>query len=209
MQIARARPLPAEEDLIPYDQAAGLALLAFGGAVPLVFWVRRRRRTCGACRVPMRQLLGDDEEVNLDPGERVERQLGSAQHEIWRCDRCAETRRFRHARWFSGYGACRRCHRRAVIAHATVERAATVYAGGLLRHERTCESCGENAVRLEHTAALPTVFVGNDSFPVAAAASSASGFGGDYGGGSASGGDAGGDGFDGGTSGGGGAGSSW
>jgi uncharacterized protein len=181
-----------------------LGALGAGAVLPLGLLVRRRRRTCRACHVAMRRLVGRDRDAHLDEGQLLEQRMGAVQHSVYRCPACATVKRFQWVRWFSGVTRCGRCQRRCRVSHETMLQAATTYQGGLVRTRSECNHCNDVRIDDQVTPALPVtvISVGSDG------SSSSASFG-DSGFGGGGGGDAGGGGFGGGDGGGGGAGSSW
>lgn len=138
-------------------QVAPLALsgLAAGAVLPIVLLVRRRRRTCRACRVQMRRLAGAEADVRLDYRQRLEQQMGSVRHSVYQCEHCQDVRHLQRVRWFSGVALCHRCQCRALQTDKDTIQMATVFSGGLVRVRSHCAHCHHEAVHHVHTPALP------------------------------------------------------
>jgi uncharacterized protein len=132
-----------------------LAGLAAAAVLSIALLIRRRRRTCRACHVPMARLTGVTEQAHLDEGQRVETKLGSVRHSVYRCQHCQEVRHFRWVRWFSGVASCDRCRCRARVTRRETVQLATVFHGGIVQIESKCAHCGDVRIERVHTPATP------------------------------------------------------
>ena len=171
---------------LPLVGIGGLAgFLVVGGVV----WVRRERRTCPHCRVPMEMVPDILDDEQLSRSQRHEESIGAIDYQIYHCPSCDFSRTLDVHRWFTGYSACHACGTKARTSSSTTVRHATTSHGGLVRVEEHCTYCNDRRSFTRSTPRLPKP---------SSSSSASSSFGGG-GGGS----------FGGGRSGGGGAGSSW
>jgi uncharacterized protein len=109
---------------------------------------RRHPRACGACGQPMRLLGEDEEDAHLKASRRLEEQLGSKAHDVWRCTGCHAVKMWSFPGPATQYEACPVCKAQTyeqqsdtVLVQATTERAG--------RGERTyrCHHCGVEKTR--------------------------------------------------------------
>lgn len=189
IQGARAAPSP-------HEGGAGWGWLLFGGVFVvggggLAAWTHRQNRTCPTCKVLMKMVPEEEDDVHLDEGQQTEERLGSIDYQFYTCGSCDFTHLIPVRAWFSGYSSCMACHYRAARCTSVTIEHATYSSTGLEELTTHCSHCNHSHVR---TRTIPRKTQSSSS-------SSGSSFGGGGGGGGSS--------FGGGSSGGGGAGSSW
>lgn len=152
-------PLPPPADAMPGPQPAAtaspggggmpwwvLALLGGGGAVGGGLWWRRQRRyadrQCPVCRAVMRRLDESADDAHLDPAEKAEEKVGSADWDVWVCEACSHAIKLRYGAWFTSYHRCPQCGAATASDHSTTLSEATTYSGGLVRVDTRCAHCG-------------------------------------------------------------------
>jgi uncharacterized protein len=122
-------------------------LLVGGGVTAAGTWIlrslwRARWRDCPDCDTPMIRLGELEDDARLEPAEKCEEHLGSADYRVWTCPVCPAAEKVRYGRFFTRYAKCPRC--RAVTKSTTVSRirSATTYREGLERIDERCLHCG-------------------------------------------------------------------
>lgn len=117
--------------------ALGASLVGTAGAL----WLRRRRRRCPQCDIPMLALDDVAEDAYLDEGQEAEEALGSVDWEVLICPSCQFSREIPHRRWFSGYRKCPSCGNRTATRTSVTLLAATYDHGGEVRVTEDCHHC--------------------------------------------------------------------
>ncbi len=183
-----ARGVPAEEPPSPWSWLL-IGGVAVGGAGGIGAWTHRKNRTCPTCKVRMTMIPEEEDDAQLDEGQKTEERLGSVDHQFYVCNGCDFNKLIPVRAWFSGYGTCHSCSYKTSETSSHVIEHATYTSTGLREVTVHCKHCGHHDVS---TRTIP--------MKVQSSSSSSSSSGGGSGGGSS---------FGGGRSGGGGAGSSW
>lgn len=167
-----------------------LALLGGGGAVGGGLWWRRQRRhatrLCPVCRATMRRLDESADDAHLDPAEKAEEKVGSADWDVWVCEACSHAIKLRYGAWFTSYHRCPQCSAATASDHSTTLSEATTLSGGLVRVDTRCAHCGY------HDSTTRSTPRKSSSGGCGIGHSRSSGGGGSFGGGRSSGGGAGG-----------------
>jgi len=131
------------------EPIAGMVMLLLlgGGVTAAGTWMlrslwRRRYRDCPDCDIPMIRLGELEDDARLEPAEKCEEHVGSADYRVWTCPACPAAEKVRYGRFFTRYAKCPRC--RAVTKSTTVSRirSATTYREGLERIDERCLHCG-------------------------------------------------------------------
>lgn len=181
-----AQPIQKDPDYVAWAVGGGAAATAGGGLLwasyrflKMLWWFTGSRwfvRRCRACATPMQWLSEVADDDHLEAAQLTEERLGSVDHRIYRCPRCAAVDKFARRAWFSRYQNCSSCHSRALSCESETLTAATRGSTGVARITTDCEHCGNHSVERRVLPKLP---------PPSSSSSSSS-----FGGGSSSGGGA-------------------
>lgn len=149
---------------------------AFGllGLVSFRAWNRRRPRSCERCQNPRHKLSEETDDPHLNPGQRVEEQLGSVDYDVWWCGRCNDALVLRYGAIFSSYSNCASCQSKTLSSSTTTLVEATYSHGGTVQVDERCQHCSYTNTYTRHTAQLTR----DDSSSSSWSSSSDSSFGG-------------------------------
>jgi uncharacterized protein len=128
----------------------GLGVL--GGAGYGLMALRRRRRRCATCLVPMIALGEAADDAHLSSGQRTEERIGSMDYEVLICPGCQASRTLVHGTWFSGKRRCPGCAFKTATRTSTTLVHATYDHGGRVRETVTCANCPHSETREYATA---------------------------------------------------------
>ncbi len=139
--------LPTEEILLGSTGFGAFSL--FGG---LFLIVRRRRRTCPDCGVPMTMLDEQADDAHLDPGQLSEERVKSVDWQVFACPTCDHTRTFRKTKLLSGYSRCPECKNRTrKTTRRTISAPSYTSSGQAL----VTEDCAHCSYHTSRTVTLP------------------------------------------------------
>ena len=141
------------EPLKVWLSIGGVVVILIGGIIGGRRWARYRPRKCPRCGKTMRRLSESADDAKLVEGQRVEEKLGSVDYDVWVCE-CGESLTIPYNKWFSGYGECRKCHRRAAKSTRVIVMPATTVSSGIAEDRFACKACGE---RWNVTVVLPQI----------------------------------------------------
>jgi len=136
-----------------------LVLLAlYGIARGIAHWLRVRPRRCPRGHGNMRLLSEEEDDTEIDEGERFEERIGSVNYDVWRCTTpgCSERLVIPRRHWMSGYSDCPNCHRRALTSSTVTLVPATQSSTGLEETTTTCAYCKASRTTRHVTPVLPT-----------------------------------------------------
>ncbi len=115
-----------------------------GGVVLLVWsrWqVRYGGRDCDDCQAEMVMLDEVQDDAFLDPPEKLEEELGSADYDVWACLDCNNVVKYRYGKFLTRYSKCPSCQYQTklkvsrTLVHATTKR------GGQVQVTEDCKNC--------------------------------------------------------------------
>ena len=119
--------------------ATGTLLVALAFA-----WRAFRRRlptSCPRCSYKMVRLSELDEDVYLEHGQQAEEEIGSVDHDVWFCRKCAERVTKSYASWFRKTSHCPECAFRTIAVNRVTLEAATETSTGVREITETCVAC--------------------------------------------------------------------
>ena len=153
-------------------------LIALAGRAIL----RRRPTPCPRCSQPMTRLDDIAEDAYLDRGQLAEEDLGTVDHDVWFCRKCAERVTKSYASWFHRATSCPECGYKTISENRTTLESATTYSTGTREITQSCASCSYEVTWQE---TIPMVADDDDDW--SSGGSSGGGGGGSSGGGGATG----------------------
>lgn len=158
----------------------GVAFGGFGftglvGLVSLRGWMRRRPRRCEKCDNLRHKLNEQTDDPHLNPGQRMEEQLGSVDYDVWWCGRCNDAMVLRYGAIFTRYGHCEGCGHKTATSTSNTLVEATYSHGGTVEVTERCASCPHVNTYTRYTAQLTR---SDDSSSSSYSSSSSSSFGG-------------------------------
>jgi uncharacterized protein len=135
----------------------GLAGAIYGVVHGVSHYLRFRPRPCPKGHGKMRLLSETEDDLELEEGARFEEQIGSVNHDVWRCGApgCAERLVIARGHWMSGYSDCSHCHRRALTSSTVTLASATRQSTGLEECTTTCSFCKATRTTRHVTPVLP------------------------------------------------------
>ncbi|MBK8229027.1 MAG: TPM domain-containing protein [Candidatus Eisenbacteria bacterium] len=134
----------------------GGGLLALAGGAVIAYRRRQWVRHCAQCKKRMRLLSEAEDDALLSADEKLEEDLGSMNHVVWRCDACDLTRAEHRKRFGVSYTDCPKCSRRTAYKQSVVIRSASTTSSGERSVTETCKRSGCDYTRT-YTETIPRV----------------------------------------------------
>jgi len=122
----------------------GLAATGVGGYGMWQFAMRRRRRACRRCHVPMIKLDELVDDARLAAAERTEELVGSVDYDVWTCPSCPLVEKLRYPAFFTRYARCPACKALTELTTTARLRSPTTSSEGLEEITESCRHCGRS-----------------------------------------------------------------
>lgn len=173
--VINGPPTHYEVHLGTYELLGGFGFTGLLGFVMVRSWNRRRPRRCDGCGHLRHKLSEETDDPHLNPGQRLEEQLGSVDYDVWWCGRCNDALVLRYGAIFTRYGMCRGCGHKTMTSSSVTLVHATYDHGGTVEVTERCEGCPRVHTYTRYTAQLTR---SDDSSSSSWSSSSDSSFGG-------------------------------
>jgi uncharacterized protein len=148
---------------------------------------RNHSRSCEKCKASMQKMNETNEDQFLSASEQMEEELRSVDYDVWKCDSCANMRRWAYPNRLSKFEKCPKCKTMAYyfVSSRTLS-SATYSSSGKGEKIHSCKFCGANVRTTYSIAQLIQDTSSDDSSSSSSSSDSGSWGGGSSGGGGAS-----------------------
>jgi len=147
LQSAQTPTIKYDSSSSTSDSGAGLLFFVIAGGVivtvfGLILYARSRNRRCPSCRVALERLYGGAEDQYLDDGQKLEKSLGSVDHQVWQCPKCGHHDLQSQYRWLSSFAGCHSCGYRTMKVGELITVHPTEFSTGEKQVNEECYRCG-------------------------------------------------------------------